>query len=83
MGLLEEALSIQPGTGHVCHVERAVIDHPEIADEIAQLILHKQIKAAVVETVLRQHDVHLTAANVLRHRNHKCVRCKEQGQSWA
>ncbi len=79
MGLIEEAQALDTPFLQ-CHLEKALLTKPELADEVIELIAKQNIRASVVSTVLGNHGIPLGPHVVTRHRRGMCVWCTSKGR---
>ena len=80
--LLDKARESIVLPGPMCFVQRQLLDHPELADEIADLMRAHDVPHTVVSEVLKGVGIEIADDNVGRHRANRCVNCRKAGYTW-
>lgn len=80
MSLLEEARARKPRPpGPSCKVRRALIAHPDLADEIIELLRDRTVPHVDAAAEFHAHDIAIGRQVVESHRNAGCVHCAHHG----
>ena len=80
MSLLEEARARKPRpTGPACKVRRAIIAHPDLADDIIAVIRDRTILHTSAAETFQAHKIPIGKQVVEGHRNLGCTHCEYHG----
>ena len=84
MSMLEEARTLSASTlpGPKCDVRKALARHPELAEQIADVIRDHSITGAVAATVFDKRGIAVSGHTIDRHRRNDCVNCRKAGLEW-
>ena len=80
MSLLEEARARKPRpTGPACKVRRAIVAHPDLADDIIAVIRDRAIIHKAAAETFREHSIAIGVQVVEGHRANGCAHCEYHG----
>jgi len=81
--LLEEARALSVAkTQQLCIVRKVQLAHPDLADQIADMIRAHDISSTAIEDVLGRRDIEVKSDTIRRHRQGRCSGCKAAGVTW-
>lgn len=84
MSLLDEARDLAEGRskGPDCSVTIAMREHPDLADDIADVIRARDISGSVAQQVFVAKGINVSKITVERHRQGNCRTCTAKGVTW-
>jgi hypothetical protein len=80
--LLEKARETAPYPGPPCDVMKALVAHPDLADEISALIQARDVSHKGAAKAFSDAGIDISHNVVSRHRANECRNCKKNGRIW-